>query len=493
MNLALRYALAALLLVALLATQTSFAEDAKPSLKGLIVAGGCCHDYPRQKLIICEGLSQRISIAWEIVHEGDDKGKSHRVSVYGKPNWSDGYDVVVHNECFGAIEDVDFVEGIVNEHKRSGVPAVFIHCSMHSYRAAQTDEWRKLIGVTSRRHERAKRSLDVRNLATDNPIMARFPETWKTPNGELYVIENIWPHCTPLAAAYSPETKTDQPCIWINKYDDLRVFGTTLGHHNETMIADEWLDTVSRGVLWTVNKLNSDGTPAEGYVGTGKAPFSFEKTAGPSPKVADWSKSVKFPASEKAVALFNGKDFTGWEGLSDKYFSIKEEVIIARNTVENAPKVSTYMLTEKKYRNFRLVYEAKLVQSKMHSGIAIWGKKFEKGGESHSYRGHLVMFPSNWGFYDLYRRNSIYRDDGRAKKADRVGDWNRMEILAIGHRIRFAVNGQEVADWEDPMPEYCEAGPIGLQLHSNKVPQEVQFRGLILSEDPEDRLITVSK
>lgn len=493
MNLSRRRVLAAILLVGLLFTQASFAEVAKPKLKGLIVAGGCCHDYPRQKLIISEGLSQRISIAWDIVHEGDKNGRTHKVSVYGKPNWSEGYDVVVHNECFGAIEDVGFVEGIVNEHKRSGVPAVFVHCSMHSYRAAQTDEWRKLIGVTSRRHERAKRSLDVRNLAADNPIMAGFPDVWKTPNGELYVIENIWPNCTPLAAAFSPETETDQPCIWINNYDNVRVFGTTLGHHNETMIADQWLDVVSRGVLWTVNKLNSDGTPAEGYTGTGKAPFSFENAGGPAPTVADWSKSIKFPASEQPVALFNGKDFTGWEGHSDKYFSINRGVIIAKNGADNAPQVSTYLLTEKKYRNFRLVYEGKLVQSKMHSGIAMWGKKFNKNGESHSYQGHLVMFPSNWGFYDLYRRNSIYRDDGRAKNADRVGDWNRMEILAIGNRIRLAVNGQEVADWEDPMPEYCEAGPIGLQLHSNKVPQEVHFRGLILSEDPEDRLITVSK
>lgn len=493
MNFARRQTLAAILLVALLAPHTFAAEDAKPKLKGLIVAGGCCHDYPRQKLIISEGLSQRISIAWDIVHEGDENGKTHKVSVYAKPNWSDGYDVVIHNECFGAIEDVDFVEGIVNEHKRSGVAAVFVHCAMHSYRAAQTDEWRKLIGVTSRRHERAKRSLDVRNLAADHPIMAGFPEVWKTPNGELYVIENIWPNCTPLAAAYSPETESDQPCIWINNYDNVRIFGTTLGHHNETMMADEWLDTVSRGVLWAVNQLNADGKPAEGYAGTGKASFSFENAAGPSPKVADWSKSIAFPSGEKPVALFNGKDFTGWKGHTDKYFSIQDGVIVAKNDAENAPQVSTYLLTEKKYRNFRLVYEGKLVESKMHSGIALWGKKFDKDGESHSYQGHLVMFPSNWGFYDLFRRNSIYKDDGRAKKADRVGDWNRMEILAIGNRIRLAVNGQEVADWADPMPEYCEAGPIGLQLHSNKVPQEVHFRGLILSEDPEDRLITVSK
>jgi hypothetical protein len=68
-----------------------------------------------------------------------------------------------------------------------------------------------------------------------------------------------------------------------------------------------------------------------------------------------------------------------------------------------------------------------------------------------------------------------------------------MEILATGSRIRLAVNGKEVADWTDPMPELCEEGPIGLQLHSNTVPQEVHFRGLILTEDPEDRLITVEE
>jgi hypothetical protein len=211
---------------------------------------------------------------------------------------------------------------------------------------------------------------------------------------------------------------------------------------------------------------------------------------------ADWSASVKFPASEKPTPLFNGKDFTGWEGNTGaegtkKYFTIKAGVIVARNEADNAPKVSNYLLTTKQYRNFRLVFEGKLVESPMHSGIALWGKKFEKDGEKYSYQGHLVMFPANWGFYDLYRRNSIYKDDGRAKKAENKGGWNRMEILAIGDRIRLAVNGHLVADWTDPKPELCQAGPIGLQLHANKVAQEVNFRGLILSENPEDKLITV--
>jgi hypothetical protein len=211
----------------------------------------------------------------------------------------------------------------------------------------------------------------------------------------------------------------------------------------------------------------------------------------------DWAASVNFPASEQPFKLFNGRDFEGWEGNTGesgtkKYFSIRDGVIVARNEAENAPAVSNYLLTKKHYRNFRLVLEGKLAESKMHSGVALWGKKYDEDGEKYSYQGHLVMFPAGWGFYDLFRRNSIYKDDGRAKKADN-GDWNRMEILAIGHRIRLAVNGQEVADWSDDKPELCESGPIGLQLHSNKVPQEVRFRGLILSENPEDRLITLSQ
>lgn len=212
----------------------------------------------------------------------------------------------------------------------------------------------------------------------------------------------------------------------------------------------------------------------------------------------NWATTVKFPEGEKPAKLFDGKSFEGWEGNTGeggtpKYFTIKDGVIVARNEKENSPKVSNYLLTKKPYRNFRLLLEGKLAESQMHSGVAIWGKKFEKDGEKNSYQGHLVMFPAGWGFYDLFRRNSIYQDDGRAKKADN-GGWNKMEILATGHRIRLAVNGQLVADWEDPKPELCEEGPIGLQLHSNPgVAQEVQFRGLILSENPKEELITVEK
>jgi len=461
-------------------------------LKALLVTGGCCHDYKNQANILMQGISQRAAVEWTVYLEGT--GTDLKNSAYAKDDWYKGYDVVVHNECYADTKDVEFVERIAKAH-HDGLASVVIHCTMHTYRSAKTDEWRKMLGVTSNRHERGGRRLDVKRMDATHPVMQGFPETWKTPNGELYVIEKLWPNCQPLATAYGQDTKKDQPCMWANTYGKGRTFGTTIGHHNETMKDPVYLDTLTRGLLWACGKLGDDGKPLPGYEGTGVKDLDLaakpKEDPSKQPTPASWAEGVKFPKGEKPVHLFNGKDLTGWHGRKD-LFSVKDGAIVARNGKDDAPKASTYLLSDKKYRNFRLVFEGKLVESGMHSGVALWGKPVEKEGDPNSYQGHLVMFPAGWGIYDLYRRNSIYQDDGRARKADNKG-WNQMEILAIGDRIRLAVNGQEVADWTDPKPELCGEGPLGLQLHANKVPQEVHFRGLILAENPEDRLITVEK
>ncbi|HVJ86460.1 MAG TPA: DUF1080 domain-containing protein [Caulifigura sp.] len=202
----------------------------------------------------------------------------------------------------------------------------------------------------------------------------------------------------------------------------------------------------------------------------------------------------KVPASETKVRLFNAQTLDGWQGQKEKYWSVDGGTIIGKNTAENAPKASTYLVTDKPYKNFRLIFESKLVESEMHTGIAFWGHTVEMENDPFSYKGHLVMYPSKYGFFDLYGRRSVYVDkDGAAAAAGKQHDWNRMEILAIAPRIRHVINGKLVADWTDPMPETCVAGPIGLQLHSNKVAQEVHWKGLLLSENPEDVLISVEE
>ncbi len=202
----------------------------------------------------------------------------------------------------------------------------------------------------------------------------------------------------------------------------------------------------------------------------------------------------KIPASETKVRLFNFQTLDGWQGQKDKYWSVQDATIIGKNTADNAPKASTYLVTDRTFKDFRLLFESKLVESEMHTGIALWGKTVEKEGDPFSYQGHLVMYPSNYGLYDLYGRNSIFKDEkGLAKSVGKQHDWNRMEILATGARIRFVLNGKQVVDWTDPKPETCQPGPIGLQLHKNSVAQEIHWKGLLLTENPEDVLISVEE
>ena len=80
--------------------------------------------------------------------------------------------------------------------------------------------------------------------------------------------------------------KTPNSIIWTNEYKGVKVFATTLGHHNETMQASEWLETVSRGALWTLGLLEKDGSVNKGYEGTGISKFSFETEAQREPTPA---------------------------------------------------------------------------------------------------------------------------------------------------------------------------------------------------------------
>ena len=196
--------------------------------------------------------------------------------------------------------------------------------------------------------------------------------------------------------------------------------------------------------------------------------------------------------TSETIALFNGKDLDGWEGYLDLWM-VKDGEIIGKNS-EPVP-ASTYLLTKRKFTDFQLKFSAKLVESEMHSGIAFWGRVDPDGPPAnqrtrskYTYAGHLVMFPGGWGLYDLFGRNGIKEvDPAPAKKVGKQHDWNEMEIFAQGNRIRHVVNGVLVMDWRDPKPETIKEAPIGLQLHSNKVPQEVRFRGLVLTTFPDDK------
>src|ERR1019366_9947064 len=69
-----------------------------PPLKALLIAGGCCHDYAKQKDLLKHGLEQRANLKVDIIYV-DDASTSPKLPILGNPDYAQGYDVVIHDEC----------------------------------------------------------------------------------------------------------------------------------------------------------------------------------------------------------------------------------------------------------------------------------------------------------------------------------------------------------------------------------------------------------
>lgn len=211
----------------------------------------------------------------------------------------------------------------------------------------------------------------------------------------------------------------------------------------------------------------------------------------------NWAQSIKLPPTERKtkVNLFNGRDLTGWEGQTNRYWTVVDGQIRGAN--QDKVPASTYLWTRKSFRNFRLLFEVKQSRSPAlsttHSAVAVLGETMLDQGDPFSFRGPLLMFCNDWGIWDANRRNRLYPAGHQGtlqSKAENVGQWNRIEVLIIGDHVRMVANGQSVIDFTDT-PGMLKPGPIGLQLHSNDRPQEFLFRGLIVTENPVDKLLTL--
>lgn len=259
------WAFPAVLVAAVLAVAVSVnTAAAQAPLRVLLLTGGGYHDYPAQKEILAKGIADRINARVTI---DDEAGRSSaaRISRHNDPNWLQDVDVVVYNICLADVRDNSWSEAIVRAHVEAKVPAVVLHCTMHSYNyRGDSPIWSQFLGVRTQRHQR-QMAFTVEAVNAEHAIMQNLPTPWQTPHGELYEILEVFPTANVLAQAYGEESKKDQPTIWTNEFQGVRVFGTTIGHHNETMQTKQYLDLVTAGLLWAANRLDDSGKPLNGY------------------------------------------------------------------------------------------------------------------------------------------------------------------------------------------------------------------------------------
>lgn len=238
----------------LFAVAVSHAADTPP-LKALLVAGGCCHDYAKQHEILSKGIQSRANVQVDVVWT-DDKSTNPPLPLYDNPDWAKGYDIIIHDECAAGLKDLGAIKRILDVHKT--IPAVHLHCAMHSFRPGN-DSWYKHLGIQSNSHG-PQEPIAITYVDKEHPITQPLAD-WTTIKEELYNNVNVF-DAHPLAMGKQvvkqkdgTSKEVDYVVAWTNEKQGARSFSTTIGHNNDTVADARYLDLVTRGLLWATGKL----------------------------------------------------------------------------------------------------------------------------------------------------------------------------------------------------------------------------------------------
>ncbi len=229
------------------------AETPAP-LRVLYLTGGCCHDYAAQASHLSTNLSQLVNVTL-VVRFGLDS--------LTNASFAEEYDAVFYNFC-----DEDAPPPMM-EHAlaatRNGKPTVMVHCAIHALRnSPKIRDWESLCGMRSKVHDPYE-PFAVTKMDAASPITKSFPDNWTTAGDELYQTISIEPVSHPLLKAKSPKDGREHVVCWTREFGKGRVFATTLGHDLKTCSTPEYHRLLANGLLWACDKLQSDGTPVEGY------------------------------------------------------------------------------------------------------------------------------------------------------------------------------------------------------------------------------------
>lgn len=256
------------LTIAAIGSASLQAQELQP-IKALLICGGCCHDYARQKDIITQGISARANVEWVIAYDPSST-TTHLNPIYKNKDWYKGFDVVVHDECTADVKDLDTINNTILAPHKQGLPAVVLHCGEHSYRSEgwkgdqpSMTPWFEFTGLQSTSHWQQV-PIEVTYIDKESPITQGL-SNWTTIHEELYnnIGGKVLDTAHPLARGKQDHPggrdmiDTNTVCAWTNMYNGkTRVFATTLGHNDETCADARYLDLITRGLLWSVDKLD---------------------------------------------------------------------------------------------------------------------------------------------------------------------------------------------------------------------------------------------
>lgn len=204
------------------------------------------------------------------------------------------------------------------------------------------------------------------------------------------------------------------------------------------------------------------------------------------------------------VALFNGKDLTGWHGLGHfdprQLSKMSAEARAKKLSADNADMQKhwrvdggeivsdghgVFLTTDKDYGDFELKLEWKMMKAGGDSGIYLRGSPQVQIWDPANAR--EKKNGADKGSGGLWNNNADNPGRFPLVKADRpIGEWNTMTIRMVGSKVTVHLNDKLVVDnavldnfWDRKSPIFA-TGPIQLQTHGS----EMRFRNVVVRELP---------
>jgi hypothetical protein len=177
------------------------------------------------------------------------------------------------------------------------------------------------------------------------------------------------------------------------------------------------------------------------------------------------------------VALFNGRDLTGWKKYGEEKWAAEQGDIVGESTAGGYG----YLGTEKTYRNF--VLRAKF-KAETHGNSGLFFHSTLQGTDIRGVQAEIDPTPSNMnaGLYESGGRGWLAQPNKDAQCLMRVDDWNEMWVACKGSRTVAYLNGFQAAAFDDPEPRFTD-GVIALQLHSGGG-VKMRFKDIYIKELP---------
>lgn len=191
-------------------------------------------------------------------------------------------------------------------------------------------------------------------------------------------------------------------------------------------------------------------------------------------------------ADGPVTSIFNGLNFKGWEGDTNKTWRIERGAIVGGSLQERIPQ-NEFLCTRRSYTNFVLRLQFKLVGTEGFVNAGVQVRSQRVANPPNEMRGYQAdMGDEWWGFlYDEgYRNRPLAKPDpAAAARAVRRGDWNEYEIRCEGRRVRTWINGVAMIDYTEPEDGVPLQGVIGLQIHGG-AKAEVSYKEIVVQELP---------